>query len=243
MEKAYKLLALQEGLSNKQAKELIDAGRVSIKGEKLELARTLLKSSSKFKIKKLQNSIKIFEDAKIIAVDKAAGVLSSELESEFKARLLNRLDKDTSGVIMLTKDAEFAKLAIEEYKNNRVYKCYLAVLSGVVAEEIEINEAILKKNNFSKISKKGKSAYTKIIPLLVEGKKSLVKIEINTGRTHQIRVHTNHVRHGVIGDMKYAKIKGERMFLHSLESKIFDYDFKAPIRGLFAGFDLRDLDI
>lgn len=242
MEKAYKILALQEGLSNKQAKELIDAGRVSINGRKLELARGLVKESARFKIARLERSKKIFEDEKIIAVDKAAGVLSSELEGEFKGKLLNRLDRDTSGVILLTKDEDFAKLAIEEYKNNRVYKCYLAVVSGVVAEEIEVNEPILKEKNFSKVSKKGKPAHSRLIPLLVEGKRSLIRVEIDTGRTHQIRIHANFAKHGIIGDMKYARLKGERMFLHSYQTKLLGYDFKAPIDGMFGGFLAKNLN-
>lgn len=241
MEKAYKILAIQEGLSNKQAKEMIDAGMVSLNGKTLELARGVVKTSARFKINYPKKSKLIFEDEKIIAVDKAAGVLSEVLEKEFDARLLNRLDRQTSGVILLTKDDDFAKEAILEYKNERVYKCYLAVVAGVVAEEIQINEPLLKEKNYTKISKKGKMAQTTIFPLMVEGKRSLVRIEIKTGRMHQIRVHANYAKHGIVGDMKYSRIRGERMFLHSYQTKILGYDFKAPIDGMFGGFLVKNL--
>ena len=65
MEKAYKLLAIQEGISNNEAKELIDAGLVSVGGQRVVLARGLLKESAKFKITKLSKPTKIFEDENI----------------------------------------------------------------------------------------------------------------------------------------------------------------------------------
>ncbi|EAK8179528.1 RNA pseudouridine synthase, partial [Campylobacter jejuni] len=75
-------------------------------------------------------------------------------------------------------------------------------------------------------------------------KKTLAKIIIQTGRTHQIRVHAKFIKHGVIGDEKYAKISSDRMYLHSYEIKIFDYYFKAELDNSFAkvGFEIKNLD-
>ena len=72
--------------------------------------------------------------------------------------------------------------------------------------------------------------------LMVSGKKSLVKVRIETGRTHQIRVHLANAGFGVIGDEKYAKSRAKRMFLHSYETEILGLKFKAPLGKSFNEF-------
>jgi len=237
MEKAYKLLAMQENISNRAAKELIDSGVVFVKKKQVKIARGELPTNTKFKIKKLNSPKIIFEDKNIIAVDKPALIESYELEKKFRAKLLNRLDKQTSGVILLAKNDKFRKKAIIEFKNNNVYKEYSAVVDGKVIEELECDLPILtKKGRFarSKIDLiKGKSAYTKVIPDMVVGNKSKVKIIIKYGRTHQIRVHLKYLKIPIIGDIIYgiSSNKVNRMLLHSKKIKIFDYEFvaKEPI--------------
>ena len=123
MEKAYKLVAIQEGISNNKAKELIDKGLVSVNGKKLLIARGMIKEDTIFKVNKLPVAKVIFEDEDIIAVNKPAFLNASEVEESFnEAVLLNRLDKETSGVMLLAKNETFRKMAIKEYKQNRVYK-------------------------------------------------------------------------------------------------------------------------
>lgn len=247
-EKAYKLLALQEKISHSKAKDLIDRGLVFVNGQKIAVARSLLNSSVKFKIKKMQDIKIIFEDEKIIAVNKPNSLISENLQELFKARLLNRLDKETSGLILLCKDENFRQLCINEFKKQRVFKSYIAILDGIIAQEIEINEPMLttkgKSGAISKISKQGLEANSLIIPLMVAKHKSLVKIIIKTGRTHQIRLHTSFIKHGVIGDEKYAKIKADRMYLHSFEIGLLDYKFKALPDDSFSnfGFELKNFD-
>ncbi len=247
-EKAYKLLALQEKISNREAKELIDNACVFLKGKKITLARALVSENSKFVVKKIPNSKVIFEDSKIIAINKAPFFVSENLEKQFKAKLLNRLDKETSGLILLCKDEDFRQICIKEFKNQKVFKSYIAILDGIIAQNLELNEPILtikgKNGAFSKISKEGLEAKSVIEPLMVEGKKTLAKIIIQTGRTHQIRVHSTFAKHGVIGDEKYAKIPAQRMFLHSFELGILDYFFRADLSDDFNafGFDIKNLD-
>ena len=247
-EKAYKVLALQKGISNREAKELIDRACVFLKGKKITLARALVDEKSQFIIKKTQNPQVIFEDKKILAINKPHSFVSENLEKQFKAKLLNRLDKETSGVILLCKEENFRQMCIEEFKKHRVYKSYIAILNGILAQEIQINEPLLtiktKKGALSKISKEGFEAKSVISPLMIEGKKTLAKIVIQTGRTHQIRVHTAFIKHGIIGDEKYAKIRAERMYLHSYELGILDYFFKANLDEDFNafGFEIKNLD-
>jgi 23S rRNA pseudouridine1911/1915/1917 synthase len=143
MDKAYKLLASQEGISNKKAKELIDKGVVSVNGKKLQIARGEIRTDTIFKIKQIAQAKIIFEDDDILVVDKPAFLNAQEVESKFpQAVLLNRLDKETSGVMMLAKNEPFRKKAIKEFKNNNVYKEYVAVVEGKIVEELVIDTPI-----------------------------------------------------------------------------------------------------
>ncbi|MBS4234796.1 RluA family pseudouridine synthase [Campylobacter vulpis] len=247
-EKAYKLLALQENISNREAKDLIDRGLVFSSGKKVVLARALMREGTKFSLLKTKKPKILFEDEKILAINKPYSYISEELESEFKAKLLNRLDKETSGLILLCKDETFRQLCIEEFKRQRVYKSYIAVLDGILAEEVVVDEPIStsksKNGAFSKIVKDGQNALSTISPLMIQSKKTLAKICIQTGRTHQIRVHSAFIKHPVVGDEKYGKIVADRMYLHSYELKILDYEFKANLDESFAklGFELKNLD-
>ena len=234
MEKAYKLLAIQEGISNNKAKELIDKGVVSVNGQKLVVARGLLNESSQFKIKEIASAKILFEDDNIIAVNKPAFLNANEVEDNFyDAVLLNRLDKETSGVMLLAKDETFRKKAIKEYKHNRVYKEYVAIVEGKVIEEIVIDTPISTvkgRTARSRVDEKyGKPAVTKIYPYLVEGNKSKIKIVIENGRTHQIRVHLESIGLPIIGDLQYGKPSSQvqRVMLHSKITRIFDYEFEA----------------
>ena len=246
MEKAYKLLAIQEGLSNAKAKELIDKGVVTVNGKKLVIARGLLKEDSIFKVKEISNARVLFEDDDILVVDKPAFLTSQEVEEKYpQAVLLNRLDKETSGVMMLAKNEEFRRKAIKEFKDNKVYKEYVAVVEGKVVEEIVIDSPIatLKgKTAKSRIDDKlGKPAKTTIYPYMVEGKKSKIKIVIENGRTHQIRVHLQSIGFPIIGDLQYgvASNQVQRVMLHSKITRIFGYEFQArePKEFFHFGFD------
>ena len=244
-EKAYKLLAQQEYISNKKAKELIDKGIVSVNGQKLVLARGLMKESTVFKIKEVEQARIIFQDDDILAVDKPAFLNAYEVADYFPhCILLNRLDKETSGVMLFAKNEEFRTKAIKEYAQNKVYKEYVAIVEGKFIEEAEINTPILTikgKTARSKIdSLKGKPAKTTVTPYQVEGNKSKVKIIIENGRTHQIRVHCQSIGYPIIGDAQYGKIVSQvhRMLLHSKVTRILHYEFQAkePREFYYFGF-------
>lgn len=162
MEKAYKLLAEQSGLSNKRAKELIDTGRVSVGGTRIRVARALMPERTHFVVEALEAPSIIYEDDDIIAIDKPAFLESYDLLEEIKRReddanivLLNRLDRESSGVILLAKNTSFYKRAVLEYKNNRVFKTYIALVNGMIVEDITLD-------NYIEVSK-GKSARAKVL--------------------------------------------------------------------------------
>ncbi|NPA10680.1 MAG: RNA pseudouridine synthase [Epsilonproteobacteria bacterium] len=228
-EKAYILLARQENISNRAAKELIDRGLVYAKDKKLKIARGYLPINTRFKIEKIPKIKKIFEDKNLLVVDKPAYITSEEISKKFKTPLLHRLDKETSGVLVMVKDDKFKKDAINEFKKRNVYKEYLAWVSGVVAEEMKIDLPIkvikTKQGAFAKISADGEEAVTEIEPILAFRSKSKIKAVIHTGKTHQIRAHLKAVNHPIIGDEKYGGEPYKRVMLHHHKLRLFDYEF------------------
>jgi len=241
-EKAYKLLAKQEGVSNSKAKEMIDRGMVYVGNKKVMIARGELDVKTLFKVQKVEKIKPIFENDDLIVVDKPPFVNSDEVERQFKgAKLLHRLDRETSGVLMLVKNEEFRKKAIEAFKKDEVYKEYIAWVEGMVTEEFDINKPILteKRQNkaYSKVSaSKGKPARTEVFPMEVIGKKSKVKCIIHQGRTHQIRTHLRSIEHPIIGDEQYGGRRYKRVMLHARKVELLGLSFEAPEPKLFVHF-------
>ncbi len=233
-EKAYKVLAEQKGLSNKKAKELIDRGLVFVGDKQVKIARAELSTDTKFRIEYPEEIEIIYEDEDMVAVNKPAQVDSYDIQDAIEgAELLHRLDRDTSGVLLLGRNEAFIKKAVNEFKNRRVKKEYVAWVEGVLCEPMEIDEPIhtVKKGKaFSLIDPvRGKKAHTLVKPEEVQGKKSKVHIEITTGRTHQIRVHLAYVGYPIVGDAQYgSRTQSKRILLHSARITLFDKIFEAP---------------
>ena len=147
----------------------------------------------------------------------------------FNTELLHRLDKETSGILVLVKNKEFKKKAIEEFKKQNVYKEYIAWVKGIVPEEMKIDLPIkiikTKSGALAKISKDGENAITEIYPILAFRTKSKIKAIIHTGKTHQIRAHLKAIEHPIIGDEKYGGESYKRVMLHHHKFKLFDYEF------------------
>ncbi len=233
-EKAYKLLAVQMGMSNSKAKELIDRGVVYVGNRKVVIARGELPVETKFRVLKLGKPIVIFENEEVLALNKPAFLTSDEAAGSFKnARLLHRLDRETSGVLLLAKNKSFQKRAEEAFKARAVYKVYTCWVKGVVCEPETIEKPIktIKKNGvaYSKVDKRGKESVTHIEPIMIIGGRTKLRVVIETGRTHQIRVHLKSIGHPIIGDNQYgvASAQTNRMLLHALELKLLGYDFQA----------------
>ncbi|PAF51240.1 RluA family pseudouridine synthase [Helicobacter sp. 13S00477-4] len=238
MEKAYKLLSIQEKISNKKAKSLIDEGLITCNGKKITIARSELPDNSVFKITTLEKPKIIFEDQNILAINKPPFIESYQLAGMFKNwTLLHRLDKETSGVILLTKkDTPFYSEAKTAFKEQKVYKEYLAIVEGIISEECEINKPILTIKTThakSKISKDGLNAQTYIKPIRLIGKKTLIQIIIKTGRTHQIRVHLKSIQHPIIGDMLYGNSNAKRLMLHAHKISLLGYNFTSEAPNEF----------
>ncbi len=232
-EKAYKLLAIQEGITNRSAKDLIDRGVVYSGGRKVVMARAEMPVKARFRVEEISKTKILFEDDKIVAIDKPAFVTSEQIAKKQALPLLHRLDKETSGVLLLVKDEAFRKEAIAAFKQHEVEKEYIAWVAGKVAESILIDKPLLtiKKNNkaYTKVSEKeGRFAESFVEPLIIEGRFSKVAVKIKTGRTHQIRVHLKSVGHSIVGDTFYGGKANKRVLLHAAKISLLGYTFHAP---------------
>lgn len=232
IEKAYKLLAIQEKISNRAAKDLIDRGVVYSSGKKIVVARGEISNKTKFKIEKINKPKIIYENKKIVAVDKPAFMTTEEIAKNYKDfTLLHRLDKETSGILLFTKDEDFHEEAVKAFKNREVKKEYIAVVQGRCIEEVTVNKPIItiKKGNtlFSKTADEGKDAISHIEPLMMEGKISKIKVTIETGRTHQIRAHLKSIKLPILGDTQYGAKPYKRVMLHASKIALLGYSFES----------------
>lgn len=235
VDKAYKLLARAKNISHTQAKSLIDKGLVMSGGKKLTIARSEIPITASFEVLEIKKPKVLFCDEQILALEKPPFIESYDLCDEFSGwSLLHRLDRETSGVILLVKaNSEFATKAKKAFKDKEVYKEYVCLAHGIVADSIRIEKPISTiKKGFAKsrIDKKGLEAITTITPLALSGKKTFLKVVIQTGRTHQIRVHLQSIEHPIVGDRIYGKSDGaKRLLLHAHKISILGYEFVSPI--------------
>ena len=241
-EKAYKILAMQEGISNNNAKSMIDRGLVYVGNKKVVIARGELNADTRFRVIKVEASTVLFENSDIVVVDKPPYINSDEIERQFKpAVLLHRLDRETSGVLMLVKNEEFRERAIKEFRKDKVYKEYIAWVEGIMSEPIEVDKGITtqKKNNkaFSNVSPKGKPARSEFFPDLVSANKTKIKCIIHNGRTHQIRVHLRYIDHSIVGDEQYGGRRAKRVMLHAHKVRLLGMEFVAPEPKAFIHFE------
>lgn len=158
----------------------------------------------------------LFEDETLIVYDKPAGVPSDEkgVISWFDSKytLANRLDRDTSGVLLIAKTADCAESLKKQFKDRSIQKEYLALVDGIPPAPKGMIENYLGKRGFydgqtiwGEVKNGGRYARTDW-RLEREGKKaSLLRCFPKTGRTHQIRVHLASIDHAILGDLQYCK--------------------------------------
>ena len=147
--------------------------------------------------------------------------------------IVHRLDKDTSGLMLIAKKDEAYYKLVEMFKNRQIYKHYLAICHGNIYEDFDVKAPIGRDpNNRIKmrvIDKNSKEAYTSFKVLKNFDKYTLLDVHLHTGRTHQIRVHLAYVNHPVVGDEVYGiknKFKISKQLLHAYKLK-----FNHPISG------------
>lgn len=172
-------------------------------------------------VKKVNKEIDIiFEDELFLAVNKPKGLatipsirhyednLSGRVAYYFKDKNIgihpiNRLDINTSGIVVFAKSQYMHSLV----SKGKINKKYYALVEGIFSEKDGIINEKIERENLNDIkrivSKNGKEAITKYKVISSENNKSLLDIELLTGRTHQIRVHMSHIGHPLVGDVLY----------------------------------------
>jgi 23S rRNA pseudouridine1911/1915/1917 synthase len=204
----------------------------------------------------------LFEDDDLLVIDKPAGmtvhpapghpshtlvnaVLShlSEIEDETdvsRPGIVHRLDKDTSGVMLVAKNNVALANLSDQFKSHSVKKVYLALVKGVLKPERGVIEAPIGRDSGDRKKmaitgeSRGRQARTNYRVLRYIGKNSLLEITPETGRTHQIRVHLAAIGYPVIGDATYGKKSAflNRQFLHAHR-----LGFYLPSSGKFVEFE------
>lgn len=240
----------KEGLAKNKVKTYVKLGFIYVNNKKITKLPIMLNigdiitidenipTSTKFKI--------IYEDDNYLVVDKEAGLLTISTSNQNKnfeetlyrqvreylnkkgeyAFIVNRIDKETSGLVIFVKN-ESLKEKLQANWNNIVKKRgYIAVVSGLITKNGRIENYLYEdKKTFSHSTKiGGKLAITNYFPIKINDKYTMLDVNIETGRKNQIRVHMTEMNHPIVGDKKYYSKDNslKRLALHHYEISLID---------------------
>ena len=198
----------------------------------------------------------VYEDSDIAVINKQAGLVVhpahghysgtlvnailyhikdlSGINGEIRPGIVHRLDKDTSGLIVIAKNDKVHAALTEMFQEKKIRKTYLAILKGKLnkSEGKIVTQIGRDKNDRKKMTviddvAKGKNAITNYRVISQNNLFTLVKVNIETGRTHQIRVHMRHLGYPILGDSVYGRKDNEkRQMLHA-----YKLEFIHPVTG------------
>ncbi len=200
----------------------------------------------------------VYEDDDIIVVNKPSGMVVhpgsgnknhtlvnailhhtdnlSNIDDKIRPGIVHRIDKDTSGLLVIAKNDKTHKILQEGFKNKTISREYIALLVGVYPHnKAKINAPIGRSENrktFKVTEKNSKSAVTNLEVLKRYKDYTLVKLKLETGRTHQIRVHMKYIGYPIYNDPVYSKNGNE--FGQFLHAKTLEFDH--PITGKHLSF-------
>jgi len=222
-----------EAMSRKRAKKLIDARAVSVGGRIEHMASRKMKPGDRVEVREpeeesapsaaapaLERLDVLFSDAHLVAVDKPPGLVSGPTRDKRRehaerivkrmfdggVRLLHRLDRDTSGVLLLGRSTEATRALFDAFKKRRVDKLYLAIAAGRTEPEFRdvCHLRELGNSRVAVVRSGGVKAETQFTTVLSDKKFSLVAARPKTGRMHQIRAQLARLGHPIAGDALYG---------------------------------------
>ena len=210
----------------------------------------------------------LYEDNDLLVVDKPAGMTVHPAAGHHEGTLVNavlghipdiktgdierpgivhRLDKDTSGLILVAKNPVAHMKLADQFKDREVSKIYLALVNGHLTPETGIIDAAIGRDPRNRkrmaVTRHGRAAQTEYLVVKYIGNYTLLEAKPKTGRTHQIRVHLSAIGFPIVGDPVYGTKTDilSRQFLHAYKLR-----FKLPSSGEHVSFeselpeDLRD---
>ncbi len=173
----------------------------------------------------------IYEDENVIVLNKPSGLLS-ETKGEYCPEptlsdfglIVHRLDRDTSGVVILAKNEKTQSFLRKQFQDRKAHKIYLAIVNGrpkLDSAKIDLPIARnLKHPTTFQVDPNGKPSITFYNVLKTDDKHSLVELKPITGRTHQLRVHLKFIGNPIVGDKVYGEKEPSRLMLHAHELEI-----------------------
>jgi 23S rRNA pseudouridine1911/1915/1917 synthase len=187
----------------------------------------------------------LFEDDALIFINKPAGIVvqprmdhpdEPHLHADVSrhtspAYLMQRLDRGTTGVMFFSKRADLNARLTRQFQRKQIRKRYLAICEGSLEEPRTIDAPLARVGAITfGVREGGKTAVTHVRPLHATSRGSLLEIVLETGRTHQIRVHLSAVGHPLVGDWLYGARNAVRPMLHAAEIEMTHPRLNEPLR-------------
>ena len=231
----FDVLLLQQypRYSRATLQKLIKDGRATVNGEVVLKPNTLVEENAVLELNLPQIEGERPPVIYVIVLNKPAGMLSikkgaylAEPSIDDFGIIVHRLDRDTSGVIIVAKDEATRGYLQKQFQERKTHKTYYAITCGVPAPEHAIIDVPLTRNLKRPTTfipdPNGREAQTEYRVLQAGNERALVELKPRTGRTHQLRIHMNHIRCPILGDPIYnpKSPKADRMYLHAASLEI-----------------------
>jgi 23S rRNA pseudouridine1911/1915/1917 synthase len=262
----------QMPVSRAFAAKLIERGDVLVNKEPITKTGYRVKSADKVRInydeaqanrhEKIELEV-LYEDDDCLVINKPAGVLTHSkgafnpegtvatwladrtgMPGSDRAGIVHRLDRATSGVMILAKTAKALSWLQKQFSQRKVKKTYIAVVRGSLREPEAIIDMPIERNpkkpQTFRVGSNGRSAITAYKVLDTGNSRSLLELKPTTGRTHQLRVHLQELGHSIVGDTLYGGSAADRLYLHAKALEITlpnkqRETFTVPVPKVFKG--------